>query len=187
MAMLAALWLPILLSAVLVFVASSVIHMFLGYHATDFGPLPGEDRVMEVMREQGVEPGQYVVPHAEDMEAMSSSEFVEKSKRGPVAMLTVLEPGPPSMGKQLGQWFVYLVMASLLIAYVVSLSLGRGAPYMDVFRVVSATAFLAYVVALWQQPIWYGRTWSMTLKNTLDGLIYALLTAGVFGWLWPGA
>lgn len=187
MAMLAALWLPILLSAVLVFVASSVIHMFLGYHANDFGPVPGEDRVMTVLREEGVAVGQYVMPHAPDMDAMSSPEYVEKSKRGPVAFLTVLESGPPSMGRQLVQWFVYLVMASLLIAYVVGLSLGPGAPYMDVFRIVSATAFLAYTVALWQQPIWYGRRWSMTLKNSLDGLIYALLTAGVFGWLWPAA
>lgn len=186
MAIIASLWLPILLSAVLVFVASSVIHMVLGYHATDFGPIPGEARVMEVLREEGVEPGQYVFPHAPDQEAMASADFVEKSERGPVGLLTVMESGPPSVGKQLGEWFVYLLVASTLVAYVSGLALPDGASYMDVFRIVSSTAFLAYVVALWQQPIWYGRSWSMTLKNTLDGLVYALLTAGAFGWLWPG-
>lgn len=187
MAMLAALWLPILLSAVLVFLASSVIHMVLGYHATDFGPVPGEDRVMEVLREEGVQPGQYVLPHAADREAMASEAYLEKSERGPVGLLTVMESGPPTVGRQLGQWFVYLVVAGIFIAYVAGLALEPGGPYMDVFRVVSSTAFLAYVVALWQEPIWYGRSWSMILKNTLDGLVYALLTAGVFGWLWPGA
>lgn len=47
-------------------------------------------------------------------------------------------------------------------------------------------AFLGYVPGLWQDSIWYGRKWSTTLKNTLDGIVYALLTAGTFGWLWPG-
>lgn len=187
MVMLAALWLPILLSAVLVFLASSVIHMVLGYHANDFGAVPDEDRVMEALRAAGVQPGQYVLPHATDREAMASEAYLAKSERGPVALLTVTESGPPRVGKQLGRWFVYLVVAGILIAYVAGLALDRGEPYMEVFRLVSSTAFLAYTVALWQEPVWYGRSWSMTVKNTLDGLIYALLTAGVFGWLWPGA
>jgi hypothetical protein len=33
--------------------------------------------------------------------------------------------------------------------------------------------------------IWYSRAWINTIKSTIDGLIYALLTAGTFGWLWP--
>ena len=45
--------------------------------------------------------------------------------------------------------------------------------------------FSPYAVALWQLSIWYGRSWRITIMYTLDGLIYALLTAGVFGWLWP--
>jgi hypothetical protein len=27
--------------------------------------------------------------------------------------------------------------------------------------------------------------WSIVLKESFDGLIYSLLTAGTFGWLWP--
>jgi len=38
---------------------------------------------------------------------------------------------------------------------------------------------------LWQMSIWYRRSWSTTLKATLDGVIYGLLTGGAFGWLWP--
>jgi hypothetical protein len=54
-----------------------------------------------------------------------------------------------------------------------------------VFRFAGTTAFIGYSVALWQMSIWYRRAWSTTIKATVDGLIYALLTAGVFGWLWP--
>jgi len=33
--------------------------------------------------------------------------------------------------------------------------------------------------------IWKGQPWSVTLKEIFDGLVYGLLTAGTFGWLWP--
>ena len=60
-----------------------------------------------------------------------------------------------------------------------------GTSYLRVFQIVGTTAFLGYAGALVQQSIWYGRSWSMTIRTMLDGLLYALLTAGVFGWLWP--
>ena len=63
--------------------------------------------------------------------------------------------------------------------------LGPGANYLDAFRFAGATAFIGYTLALWQMSIWYRRAWSMTIKSTFDGLIYSLLTAGAFGWLWP--
>ena len=53
------------------------------------------------------------------------------------------------------------------------------------FRFVGVTAFLAYAAALWPMSIWYRRSWLTTFKGTVDGLVYALLTAGTFGWLWP--
>ncbi len=182
---LTSLWLPILLAAVLVFVVSSVIHMVLGYHDTDFRPLPDEERVMDVLREVGVSPGEYSMPHAGDRESFGSEEFLEKARLGPVGFLTILPAGPPSMGKQLGGWFVYCVVVGMLCAYLAGLAFGPGTEYRTIFRFVATAGFLGYAVALWQSSIWYGRPWSTTLKNTLDGLIYGLLTAGVFGWLWP--
>ena len=56
---------------------------------------------------------------------------------------------------------------------------------MSVFRFVGTTAFAGYSLALLQSTIWWRRNWGMTLRSMFDGLIYALLTAGVFGWLWP--
>jgi hypothetical protein len=118
---------------------------------------------------------------------MKSPEFTEKLKRGPVMLLTVLPNGPISMGKSLTQWFLYVVVVSILAAYVTGHALPPGTDYLTVFRFACTTAFIGYAVALWQMSIWYQRSWSTTLKATLDGVIYGLLTGGAFGWLWPGA
>jgi len=118
-------------------------------------------------------------------EEMKSPAFVEKVKKGPMVVFTVFPSGPVSMGRNLGLWFAYAVVVGVFAAYVAGRALPAGAPYLRVFQFAGATAFIAYSAALWQMSIWYGRSWSTTIKATVDGLIYALLTAGVFGWLWP--
>ena len=183
---LASLWLPIVLSAVIVFLASSVIHMLLPYHRSDFVGLPKEQEIMDALRPFSIPPGEYVMPHAGDMKEMGSPEFLEKTKKGPVAFMTVLPNGPFAMGSSLAMWFVYCLIVGLFAAYITSRALSGPSPeYLDVFRFVGATSFIGYCVALWQNSIWYKRSWLVTAKFTLDGLVYALLTAGTFGWLWP--
>ena len=179
------LWLPIVLAAVLVFVISSVIHMMLPYHRTDFASLPAEDDVMDALRRFKIPPGDYLIPCAGSPDRMRSAEFQEKMTRGPVAMMTMMESGPPRMGKPLAWWFVYSLIVGLFAGYVASRVLGTGASYREVFRITGTVAFVGYSLALWQNAIWYKRSVSATTKSTFDGLIYALLTAGVFGWLWP--
>src|SRR5688500_18226789 len=129
---LASLWLPILLSAVLVFIASAVLHMVLRYHNTDFAKLPNEDAVMDVLR--GTAPGEYMAPHSTGAEGMKDPVFVVKMTRGPIAIVTVLPSGPPNMGKPLSQWFVYTLVVSTLAAYVAGRALGPGVEYLQVFR-----------------------------------------------------
>jgi len=182
---LSALWLPILLSSVIVFVASSVIHMALGWHKGDYPKVPNEDKVMDALRPLAIPPGDYMVPRASNMREYRTQEFVEKMNKGPVMMLTVWPNGPARMGRNLILWFIYLVIVSLFAGYVAGRALPVGAAYLSVFRFAGTAAFLAYSVALWQMSIWYRRAWSTTIKLTVDGLIYALLSAGVFGWLWP--
>jgi hypothetical protein len=184
MVFLASLWLPILLSAVLVFVASFLIHMVLPYHRNDYRKAPSEDEVMEALRKAGVAPGNYVIPYAGGPSGLKSPEFVEKVKKGPVAVLTVLRDGF-AMGKKLTQWFVFSIVVGIFAGYVAGHALGPGAPYLAVFRYVGTIAFLGYGLALWQDSIWWGRSWSTTLKSNFDALVYGCLSAGVFGWLWP--
>jgi hypothetical protein len=181
---LTSLLLPIVLSAVLVFIASSIIHMLLPYHRKDFAPLPNEDAVRSVLR---VPPGDYATPYAASAEAMKTPEFTQKMKEGPVVFMTVLPGGSWNMGATLAQWFVYCLVVSVFAGYVGGRATGPGAEYLSVFRFTSVTAFLGYAAALWQGRIWYRRGLRYTLASTFDGFVYALLTAGVFGWLWPAA
>ena len=180
-----ALWLPILVAAVIVFIASSVLHMALPFHKSDYAKLPNEDDVMDAMRKAGVKPGDYMMPLPPSMAAFKDPAFVDKYTKGPVGVLTIMPPGPPSMTGQLVQWFFYCVLVSALAAYIAGRALEPGAHYLAVFRFAGATAFFAYSIGLWQDSIWYKKKWSTTIKNTIDGLIYGLLTGGAFGWLWP--
>jgi hypothetical protein len=179
------LWLPILLSAVVVFVASSIIHMMLTYHRSDYSRLPDEEKVLDALRPLNVPPGAYIFPHAGTPAAMKDPAYQEKLNRGPIGMLMVRPNGPFNMGGSLAQWFVYCVVVSAFAAYVAGRAVGPGADYLSAFRFSGTVAFAGYSLALLQGPIWEWRRWSMTLKTMFDGLIYALLTGGVFGWLWP--
>ncbi|MDH3611783.1 MAG: hypothetical protein OEU90_11800 [Gammaproteobacteria bacterium] len=177
------LWLPIVVSAGVVFMASSAIWMLLKYHDSDWHKLPDEDAARAALK--GTEPGQYSVPNAASSADRKNPEWQEKYKEGPAAMLVVLPHGSLAMGKQMTQWIVYCLAISLLVAYVVSITVPAGADYMRVFRIAGTVAVLTYAGAAPMNAIWFGYRWSATAKDVVDGMIYGLLTAGVFGWLWP--
>lgn len=181
---LTALWLPILLSAVIVFVASSVMHMLLPYHRSDYRPLPDEDKVLAVLRAAGLTRGLYIFPFGTHKD-MKSPAMVEKYKQGPVGMMTVFPSGSPVMAKFMGLWFGYCLIISGVVAFLAGTTLRFGAHHHAVFHVVGLAAFLAYGVGQLSNGIWKGQPWSVVVKEVIDGLIYALLTAGTFGWLWP--
>lgn len=182
---LTALWLPVLVAAVLTFAASSIIHMALPYHKTDYSRAPAEDEVMAAMRPFRLAPGDYFMPFASGGSEMNSPAFKEKWAKGPVVVMTVLPPGVNFMGSQMAMWFVYNIVVAFFAGYIASRVLAPGADYLQVFRVVGTSAFMGYALGLWQMTIWYKRSVITTLKSTFDGLIYASLTAGAFGWLWP--
>ena len=176
---------PIVVSAVFVFIASSIIHMATPFHKNDLKKFPNEDDVTNAMRGLGLRPGDYAMPKADSMKEMSSPEFIAKMKAGPVAFITVRPAGEVSMTGNLVQWFLYSIVVSIFAAYVAGISLAPGAEYLKVFQIVGAVAFTGYALALPQSSIWWSKSWGATIRSMIDGLIYGLLTAGVFGWLWP--
>ena len=178
---------PILVSAVIVFIASFLIHMVLGYHKGDFKALPAEDEAMEALRKFNLPPGDYMVPRPPNMEAMKSAEFKAKREKGPVMIATVIKGGPVMLGPALFKWFLFCCVVSLFTAYITAHTRAAGTPYLSIFRIAGCTAFMGYSLAHWPEHIWYQRSMGTTLRNTFDGLVYGLLTAGVFGWLWPHA
>jgi hypothetical protein len=179
------LWLPILLSALIVFVASSVMHMLLTYHKNDNLKVPKEDEAMAALRPLNIPPGDYFMPHADSMKAMKDPAFIDKMKSGPVVLCTVYPNGVFSMGAGLVMWFIYSIVVSIIAAYVTVHAVGRGAHYLEVFRFSGCVSVSGYALAHIQNSIWYKRNWGTTLKYVFDGLVYGLLTAGTFGWLWP--
>jgi hypothetical protein len=181
---LTALWMPIVLSAIFVFIASSIMHMFLPYHRGDYRALPDEQKTLEALRGMGLTKGLYVFPYSSHKE-MKSPTMVEKYKLGPVGMMTVLASEPPPMPKFLGLWFVFCLLMGIFVAYVTAHTVPVGAEYLAVFRVAGTVAFMGYGLGKLSDAIWRGQTWSMTIKEVIDGLVYGLLTAGTFGWLWP--
>ena len=181
-----ALWLPILVAAVLVFIVSSIIHTVLSYHNTDYGGVPNEDSLRTAMRELNIPAGDYIVPHCSGNKERNSDEFKRKVDEGPVVMMTVYGDDPFNMTSSLIHWFLYCILVSLFAAYVTSIGLGAGADYMAVFRISGTVAFAAYGLGLLQQSIWYKKNWTATLKSLFDSLIYGFVTAGALGWLWPG-
>ncbi|MGB7211057.1 MAG: hypothetical protein WBC97_00345, partial [Gemmatimonadales bacterium] len=182
---LAALWLPILLSGVAVFIVSSIIHMLTPWHKHDFATLPDEGKVRAALGPLNIPPGDYMVPKPYSMEEMKSSAFADKHKAGPVVVMTVMRPGPITMGGSMMGWFVFCLVVSLLAAYTAGLTIAPGAAYMTVFRTVSTVTFIGYAIGNWPNTIWYKRNVGTMIKSTIDGLVYGLVTAGVFGWLWP--
>jgi len=184
MATLMGLWLPILLSAVIVFIASSLVHMVLGYHKNDYKKLPDEDKILAAVRPANLTPGLYNFPFCTHKD-LKSPAVQEKFKPGPVGYMIVRPSGPVNMGKYMGMWFVYCVVVGVFVAYLGVHTIGPFPPYRHVFRIIGTAAFLAYGIGGLANGIWKGLPWSMVLKEAFDGLIYALLTAGTFGWLWP--
>jgi len=184
MVSLASLWLPILVAAIGVFIASSIIHMATPWHHGDFARVPEQARVLDALRSFNLRPGDYVVPRPSSPQERAAPEFAELAKRGPTVVMTVL-PGHVVIAKNLILWFVYCIVVALCAAYIAGAALPPAAAMKKVFQFAGATAFFGFSLALWQQTIWYSRSWVTTLKSTFDGLVYALVTAGVFAWLWP--
>lgn len=184
MVALTALWIPILLSAVIVFIASSIMHMVLPYHRSDYKQLPDEDKVLAALRAAGVSRGVYMFPFCTHKN-MKSPEIAEKQKLGPVGSITVFPAGAVNLSKYLVNWFLYCVVIGIFTAYLTGRTVAHGAHYLSVFRVAGTVAFMAYGVGQLSDGIWKNQPWGTTFKHVFDGLVFGLLTAGTFGWLWP--
>jgi hypothetical protein len=184
MAFLASLWLPIVLSAVIVFVASSIMHMLLPYHHGDYAQVPEEESVRSALREAGIKRGLYVLPYCTHKD-MNTPATIEKYEQGPVGMMIVFPNGRPFIPRFMGLWFGYCLVIAFFVAYLAAHTIAPGTNYLVVFRVVGTTAFMAFGLGPLANVIWKGYPWGFVLKEVVDGLIYGLLMAGTFGWLWP--
>ena len=179
------LWIPGIVSAVVVFVGSSILHMVLKYHRADVRPLPNEDSVRDVLGKGKPAPGLYITPYCAEMKQMGQPAMKARFDQGPVALITVIRNGLPNMPKLLAQWFLFSLLVSFVTAYVARHTLQPGAEGMQVLRITGTVAFAAYGLSHVSDSIWKGQPWANTARALFDGLVYALLTALTFRALWP--
>ena len=185
MVSLTALWLPIVLSAVIVFFVSAAVWMVMPHHKQDFKQAGDDEAAMDALRPHFSAPGMYYVPFAEGDE-MRSEAYKERVRRGPVAIIKVRSAESTlNMGPAMGKSILLYLVISFFVAYLAAQTLGPGADYLRVFQVTGTAAFLAYGFIGYQESIWFALPGSVAFKHSLDGLAYSLLTAGMFGWLWP--
>jgi hypothetical protein len=184
--MMAQLWLPIVLSAVFVFIASALINMlFKFWHAPDYHGFSNEDEIAAAMRKGGAAPGAYMIPYCKGMEAMKDPAIQEKFKQGPVACINVRANGPMNLGAYLGVWFVFCLFVSVACAGLAGHVLPAHPDQHLAFHTIGVAALLGYSFGEIPNAIWRGQPWVVTIKYFIDGLIYAVITAATFCWLWP--
>lgn len=176
------LWLPILVSAIVVFIMSALVWTVLPWHKKDYAKLGDESSASAALK--GLTPGAYVLPHVADPAEFKKDSVRKRYEEGPNAFITIVPNGTPNMGPKLVLSFLFNLLVGIICAYLLSRFLAPGAPYLEVFRLTGTTAFIAYGVAYFQESIWFGRPWSLLAKNLFDALLYGLLTGGVFGWLY---
>jgi len=184
MAFLAQLWLPIVLSAVLVFFVSALFWMISPHHQMEWKKLPNEAAVLAALRANPAPPGQYAIPGVNAPSDRKDPQWVAEMKRGPTALITLRAGGMGPMGAQLLQSFLGNLVVSVFTAYVAAHSVPAGAGYLEVFRIVGAVGFMSYAFASITDSVWFGRPWSSFFKQCFDALVYAGLMGGSFGWLW---
>ncbi len=187
MSAIVSLWMPILATAVLIFIASSLIHMVFKWHNADYKKLANEDDVRAVIRAGSAAPGQYVIPHCTDMKDMGGDDTKKKFVEGPVAFMTVRKSGVPEMGPCLTQWFLFCLLVAAVAGCVAAGAVGFGANGHQAGHVVGMMSLLAYGGGSLQMGIWFGKPWGSVAKDLLDSLIYAVISALVFMWLWPAS
>ena len=179
------LWLPILLATVAVFIVSSLVHMVLKWHNSDYRRLPNEDEVREAIRKGQPEPGQYVLPYCMDMKQRNDPEMTRKYLDGPLGMLYLKPAGMPPMGPAMAAWLGFNLVISFCLAYLLSRTLAPGTPGLQVFRVAGTLTFLIHAGGAVPGAIWMGKPWRVAWKEMGDGLAFGLASGAIFAWLWP--
>jgi hypothetical protein len=181
------LWLPILATGVLIFVASSLIHMVFKWHNSDYRPLGNEDEVRAAIRHGAPAPGQYLLPYCADVKDMQGTEMRKKYVEGPIAFLTVRANGVPTMAPALTQWFIYTVAIAAITGGIALQTYGLKGDPRHAAHLVGVMSLLAYAAGSVQMGIWMGKPWRSVGKDVLDGVIYGVISAFTFMWLWPSA
>ena len=162
------LWLPILLSSVFVFLASSIMWMALPHHKADIKVLPDEKALTEQLGKLDLPPGTYMWPNCGSGESQSSPEFTARMDAGPWGSINILGC-KPNFAANLALVFLFYLVVSVCVAYIMTRSLAAGASCESLFSVAGPTAILAYCAGGIPGAFFMGKPKRFMFTDFIDG------------------
>jgi hypothetical protein len=178
------LWLPILLSAVAVFIASALAWMVLPHHKKDIQFAPDEGPLLEGIARAKLKAGQYMFPTCTSAKDLKDPQVKARWDAGPWGMI-LLRGTKPNLARNLVSAFIFYLVVGVFVGYLSALALDSGAPFRSAFRVAGTAAVIAYCLGGIPNAIFFGRSARAVVMDTIDGIVYGLITGAIFGWLWP--
>lgn len=175
------LWLPILLAGVATHIASTIAWTVLPHHKPEWKGLgDDEDGLQDWIAGREIPAGQYLFPFASGMKEADCDAIKEKQQK--CRGMLLLYQRPVNMGAAIGKTLAFFLVAAFMIGYLAAFSVPSGASFWHVFRFVSTAGILTHCFARFPHVFWFPEKIAMSL---LDGVVYSLITAGVFAALWP--
>lgn len=180
------LWLPILVSSVVVFFASFLAWVVLPHHKPEIKKLEDEDGFLAMLKSADVPAGSYMFPMCTGGKEMKDPAYLKKLEEFPCGMLNVWQKPRPMQVCLLGSFVTYLLIA-VFVAYLAHFAFERGEAFMTIFRFTSAAAIAAHVLGTIPGGVWFGVQVRSMVTCAIDGIVFGLLTGLTFAWMWPGA
>ncbi|MDF1808105.1 MAG: hypothetical protein P1U42_00260 [Phycisphaerales bacterium] len=182
--------LAILIASVAVFFASSMMWMVLPHHRKDFKFLEEkESGYIDAIKNLDIKPGLYMYPgcdHSKSQSDERKNAIKERWDAGPWGVLTVY-PGKPNFGMNLLKTFLTFLVITIFVAYITGIGVAPGADYMHVFRIAGTTAILGHCMGGLCGSFFMGKPTRFIITDFIDGIVYALVTAGIIASMWPAA
>jgi len=180
MAFLLGLWLPIVVTAVVLFFASFVAWMILPHHFGDRSKLDKENEFMDHLRDLNVQPGNYLFPYAASGKEMGSQEHQKRYAKGPRGTINIYSM--PNTGANLFCTLLFFLVTATIIGYVAWEALEGWDPakvtFLKVFQIVGAVGVLTYSSAGILNGIWFKKK---LVTDIVDGIVYGIITGLIFG------
>lgn len=175
------LWMPIVGSGFATHFASTLAWTVLPHHKPEIKSLGDkEEQFTDWIACKEIEPGQYVFPYCEDMKQTETELF--KQKQGKCSGELRVWARPVNMLAAMVKTLGFFLFAAFMIGYVCAYTLTPYTDKGDVFRIVLVLGIMTHCFAIFPRVFWFPRSYATSL---VDGVVYALLTAGIFYALWP--
>lgn len=180
MEFLVGLWLPIVISTIVLFFASFIARTILPHHRAGWHKLDHEPAFMNQLQEMNIPPGSYVFPYAETRQQSSQETFLKTYAKGPRGTINIHTI--PNLGLNLFCTFIFFLITVTLIAYIAQQAFAGWSDeseitFLKVFQIVGTISVLTYSSSTILSSISSKRPF---LMEVIDGIAYGLIVGVIF-------